>query len=133
MPRNEPPFPYVNEGDSQGHPKEDINQIMVVGIDGRQADTQGKDTQDPPDENRYLSDKGIDESTEAIGAMQRGNGSENVGIAAIEIVEQVDTKQLVKTVQAGFVAQRIVYGFGSVLLKIPWGSCRMQVVADKTQ
>lgn len=106
---------------------------MMTGINRRPTDTQGEDGKGPGDVTGQPAHQGIEKGTETIGAVQGGNGSKDIGITTVKVVEEGNTQQTVETGQRRLTAQGIIDGLGAIHCHIPWGSRRMNIIAHESQ
>ena len=97
-------FPQQHEAKAEADAKQHVDEIVMTGIDCRPADAQRENAQQRGDNDMGMPLQGIKEGAEAIGAMQGGHGCKDIGITAVDAMEDRRPDESIKTCQAGLAA-----------------------------
>lgn len=83
-----------------------IDDVVVAGIDGSEPDADADEAKQTAGVPPAMALHCVDRGDEQVGGMQAGNGREDIGVLAIDAVEDVETYQLVEAPQPAYVARR---------------------------
>lgn len=70
-----------------------VDDVVVAGIDGSEPDADADEAKQTAGVPPAKALHGVDRGDEQVGGMQAGNGREDIGVLAIDAVEDVETHQ----------------------------------------